>query len=293
MLNKMERRLGKFAIPNLMKYLIIGYVLGYVLTLLSQGNRVNFIQYMTLEPYFIIHKFQIWRIFTWVMIPESTNLLFFAIMLLLYYQLGNALERAWGVFRFNVYIIGGMLFTLVGSFVLYGIFYAVTGSPFYSVGDYFSMQYINLSIFLAFAVCFPDMQVLLYFIIPVKMKWMAVFYAVLIVFSLLGSGWAGRVAIICSLLNFAIFYLSSRNYRRVNPKEIHRRNDFKRKMNQAKGNASSGPISRGNGPITRHKCAVCGRTELSNPELEFRFCSKCNGNYEYCSDHLFTHTHVQ
>ena len=89
MLNKLERALGKYAIPNLMRYLIGGYVLGYFLMLGSRITNVNFLSYMTLEPYYIIHKFQIWRIFTWIMIPETTNLLFFAIMLMLYYQLGD------------------------------------------------------------------------------------------------------------------------------------------------------------------------------------------------------------
>ena len=289
MLNKLERALGKYAIPNLMRYLIGGYVLGYFLMLGSRITSVNFLTYMTLEPYYIIHKFQIWRIFTWIMIPETSNILFFAIMLLLYYQLGTALENAWGTFRFNAYIIGGMLATLIGAFALYFIYGAVTGSPVAGVGGYFSMQYINLSIFLAFAVCFPDMEVLLYFIIPIKMKWMAVVYAVMIAISLVGSSWSGRVAIICSLLNFLIFYLSSRNYRRVDPREIHRKQEYKRKAA-----AGAGPRrDRSGAPIARHKCAVCGRTELTNPELEFRFCSKCNGNYEYCQDHLFTHKHIQ
>lgn len=147
MLNKLERALGKYAIPNLMRYLIGGYVLGYFLMLGSRITSVNFLTYMTLEPYYIIHKFQIWRIFTWIMIPETSNILFFAIMLLLYYQLGTALENAWGTFRFNAYIIGGMLATLIGAFVLYFIYGAVTGSPVAGVGGYFSMQYINLSIF--------------------------------------------------------------------------------------------------------------------------------------------------
>ncbi len=289
MLNKLEKKLGKYAIPNLMKYLISGYIIGYVLMLMSSASGTNFIQLMTLEPYYIIHKFQFWRIFTWIMIPESTNLLFFAIMLLLYYQLGSALENAWGVFRFNAYIFGGMLFTLIGSFVLYGVYTLTTGSPFHTVGGYFSMQYINLSIFLAFAVCFPDMQVLLYFIIPIKMKWMAIFYVVMIVFSLFQTGWSGRVAIVCSLLNFALFYLSSRNYKRMDPRDIHRRKEFKWKVRQGQEQNTA----RRNGQISRHKCAVCGRTELTNPELEFRFCSKCNGNYEYCSDHLFTHKHKE
>jgi len=120
------------------------------------------------------------------------------------------------------------------------------------------------------------------------MKWMAVVYAVMIAINLVGASWSGRVAIICSLLNFLIFYLSSRNYRRVDPREIHRKKEYKRKVNAG----TRAQTDRNGAPIARHKCAVCGRTDLTNPELEFRFCSKCNGNYEYCQDHLFTHKHV-
>jgi hypothetical protein len=296
MLNKLERKLGRFAIPNLMLYLIAGYVLGYLLMIGSSITTVNFLSFMTLEPYYILHRFQFWRIFTWIMIPESSNILFFAIMLMLYYQLGTALERSWGTFRFNVYIFGGMLFTLIGAFVMYGVYSLMTGMPVQGIGNYFSMQYVNLTIFLAFAVCFPDMQVYLYFILPIKMKWMAVVYVVLIVISLVSTNWAGRVAILCSVLNFVIFYLSTRNYRNVDPREVHRRQTYRRQVNwgqkQPFGN-NSGSGGTGTGPVSRHKCAICGRTELTNPELEFRFCSKCNGNYEYCQDHLFTHTHIK
>jgi hypothetical protein len=291
MLNKLERKIGKYAIPNLMLYLIGGYVLGYLLMIGSSITSVNFLQYMTLEPYYIIHGLQFWRIFTWVMIPETSNILFFAIMLILYYQLGTALERSWGTFRFNVYIFGGMLFTLIGAFILYGAYSLMTGTPILGIGGYFSMQYVNLTIFLAFAVCFPDMQIYLYFIIPIKMKWMAVIYVVLIAISLFSTSWYGRVAILCSILNFVIFYFSTRNYRNIDPREIHRRQSYKRKVNQGQGQGVQ--RSRGGTPVSRHKCAVCGRTDLTNPELEFRFCSKCNGNYEYCQDHLFTHKHIQ
>lgn len=297
MLQKLERSIGKYAIPNLMRYLIGGYVLGFLLMLGSQITNVNFLSYMTLEPYYIIHQFQIWRIFTWIMIPETSSILFFAIMLLLYYQLGTALEGAWGTFRYNVYIFGGMIATLIGAFAMYFIYGAILGTAPIGIGNYFSMQYVNLSIFLAFAVCFPNMEVLLYFIIPVKMKWMAIFYAVLIVIEFIGTGWAGRVAILCSLLNFLIFYLATRNYRRVDPREIHRKQSYRRK---SAAGAANGPMYQGrsnpgpsSGPIARHKCAICGRTDLTHPELEFRFCSKCNGNYEYCNDHLFTHQHIQ
>ena len=140
-----------------------------------------------------------------------------------------------------------------------------------------------MSIFLAFAVSYPNMQVMLYFFIPIKMKWMGILYGFFIVYSFVKSSWVGKVAIIASLLNFIVFFLMTRDYRRVSPKEIRRKQDFKRQMNTAKP---------GNGRQPMHKCAVCGRTELDGDDLEFRYCSKCDGNYEYCQDHLFTHQHV-
>lgn len=292
MLNKLERKFGKYSVNHLMTYLIGLYVIGYLLTIGTKITNINFLSFMTLEPYYIIHGFQIWRIFTWIMIPETMNPLFFAIMLLLYYQLGNALENTWGTFRFNAYIFGGMIFTLIGSFILYGIYAAIEGpgAAIIGIGNYFSMQYINLSIFLAFAVCYPDMEILLYFIIPIKMKWMAVLYGVLMIYSVIASDWGGRVAIIASVLNFLLFFFGTRNYKRVDPRDIHRRHEYKRKVNEGRQNAG---YHNAGGQISRHKCAICGRTELTNPELEFRFCSKCNGNYEYCQDHLFTHKHVK
>ncbi len=276
-LNKLERKMGRFAIPNLIVWILAGYVVGYTLSYLAPGA----LNYLTLEPYYIL-KGQIWRLVTWVLMPPDSSLLFAVIMVIFYYQLGQALERTWGTFRFNVYIFGGIIFTVIGAFILYGVMYAVYGVPVAGMGAFFSTNYINMAIFLAFAVCYPDMEVLLYFIIPIKMKWMAVVYGVLIIFSLIQTNWAGRVAIIMSLLNFLVFYFSTRNYKRISPKEIHRRQTFKSQMRQPAGH----------GGVTKHKCAICGRTELDDPTLEFRFCSKCEGNYEYCQDHLFTHQHI-
>ena len=273
-LNKMERKFGKFAIRGLMKYIIICYVIGYLIEFMMP----QVYSFLTLEPYLIFHYGQVWRLVSWVLIPPPTGNIFFAvIMIFLYYQLGNALEQTWGTFRFNLYIFGGVIFTILGALLLY----VITGvnSPV-SIGGSFSTYYINMTIFLAFAVCYPDMQVMLYFIIPIKMKWMAIVYGALILYEIVTSGWSGRVAIIASILNFLIFFLSTRNYRRVSPKEIHRKKSYRRQVRQPKG-------------VTKHKCAICGRTELDDPNLEFRFCSKCNGNYEYCQEHLFTHVHVK
>lgn len=281
-LNKMERKIGKYAIPNLMIYLIAAYCIGFVIYMVNP----NFMLMLTLSPYHILHG-QVWRLITWILMPTDTRVFSLLIMALLYYQLGSALERSWGTFRFNVYIFGGMLFTVIGAFILYGI-YAASGTGNLETISLissltFTTNYINLTIFLAFAVMYPEMQILLFFIIPVKMKWMAVVYAVLIAINLILTSWGGRIAIIMSILNFLIFFLSTRNYRRVSPKEIHRKQVFKAQMREPRRGSM----------VTKHKCAVCGRTELDDPNLEFRFCSKCDGNYEYCQDHLFTHQHIK
>lgn len=281
-LNKMERKIGKYAIPNLMIYLIAAYCIGFVIYTVNP----NFMLMLTLSPYHILHG-QVWRLITWILMPTDTRVFSLLIMALLYYQLGSALERSWGTFRFNVYIFGGMLFTVIGAFILYGIYAAAGTGSLETISLIssltFTTNYINLTIFLAFAVMYPEMQILLFFIIPVKMKWMAVVYAVLIAINLILTSWGGRIAIIMSILNFLIFFLSTRNYRRVSPKEIHRKQVFKSQMQEPRRGSM----------VTKHKCAVCGRTELDDPNLEFRFCSKCDGNYEYCQDHLFTHQHIK
>ena len=273
-LNKMEKTIGRIAIPNLMRIIIAAYVAGYIIYLINPQA----LSYLTLEPYYILHG-QIWRLVSWILIPSGTNIFFEVIMLFLYYSLGMTLERTWGTFKFNLYIWGGVLFTVIGAFILYGI---VGGGGL--ISGYFSIYYINLSIFLAFAACYPNMQVMLYFIIPIKMKYMAIVYAAIAAFSFFRSTYIGKIAIVASLLNFLIFFLCTRNYKAISPKEAKRKHDFKKKVRSAEVHRRT--------VISKHKCAVCGRTSEDYPELTFRFCSKCSGNYEYCQDHLFTHKHI-
>ena len=280
-LNKMERKFGRYAIHNLTKYMIGCYAIGYIL--LYAGNLFGFsiTGYLTLSPYHILHG-QIWRIVSWLLIPPPTsNLVFVLIMLLFYYSLGETLERTWGAFRYNVYILGGVLFTVIGAFLLY---FMMGANPFLSMAYSmaFSTYYINLSIFLAFAANYPDMQVLFMMIIPMKMKWLAVLDIAYLLYDMVKGGWGIRTVILASLLNFIIYFLSTRNYQRISLKEIHRKQQFQRAVHPKMAPG-----------VTKHKCAVCGRTEKDGDDLEFRFCSKCNGNYEYCQDHLFTHKHIQ
>lgn len=275
----MERKIGRFAIPNLTVYLLAGYVIGYFVILLMP----RLVLWLTLEPALILRG-QVWRLISWVLIPPTTNLISLVFLVLLYYSLGSVLERTWGTFRYNVYIFSGIFFTVIAVFILYAVYYFVFGveMPLSSVG-LISTNYITMSIFLAFAAIYPDMEVLLYFILPIKMKWMAIVYAVMALYYFVRGGVGERVAIAASLLNFVIFFLSGRNTRRFGPKERARKARFKQQ---------SAPHMKYSGGA-KHRCAVCGRTELDDPCLEFRFCSKCNGNYEYCQDHLFTHQHVK
>ncbi len=211
-----------------------------------------------------------------------------------------SLERTWGTYRYNVYLFQGMLFTIAGSFLLMGYCYLfhpqiqmmdmrgmlhvlTVDSPneyFRAIAGLFSTYYINMSIFLAYAATFPDAQVLLMFIIPIRVKWLGAIYAVMLLFQFLGTNVYGKFAIGASLLNFVVFFLTSRNMMHLNPKQIHRRQEFKREVRRNTG-------------ITKHKCAICGRTEVDSPQMQFRFCSKCDGNYEYCEEHLYTHTHIK
>lgn len=272
-INKLEKKFGRFAITNLSAWLIGAYCIGYLMLYLTP----QLLYYMTLEPYYILHG-QIWRIFTWIVTPPDTsNILFIIIMMAFYYSIGTSLERTWGTFRYNLYIFSGITATVIGSLLLY----AALGQPVY-LGNTFSTYYINLSIFLAFAASYPEMQVLLYFVIPLKIKWLAYLDIIVLLYSFVKSDWVGRVAIIVSLLNFIVFFFGTRNYKRVSPKEIHRKAVYKKQVTR--------PLNQG---VTKHKCAICGRTEKDGEDLEFRFCSKCNGNYEYCQEHLFTHQHVK
>ena len=274
-INKLERKFGRFGIPHLTNYILVCYVIGYLLSM----TKTSLISYLYLEPGLILQG-QIWRLITWVLVPPGmSNILF--VLIMFYYSLGTTLERTWGTFRYTLYIFSGLLFTVIGAFLLYFI-----EGGYVLFAGMFSTYYISMSILLAFAVSYPDMRVLLYFVIPIKMKWMAFVYVAMIgydIFNYVRMGvWQMAVPIVASLLNFIIFFLSTRDIQRYHPKEVKRRQEFKKAVNPTKVTT-----------ITKHKCAVCGRTERDGENLEFRFCSKCNGNYEYCQDHLYTHEHVK
>lgn len=301
-LNQLERKIGRYAVPNLMTYMIVLYAAGFLLDLFAPGF---YERWLDLEVYYVLHG-QVWRLVTFVLQPPSNNIFFVLLELYMYYSIGNALEAMWGSFRFNVYYFSGLLLQILASFAFYAIACIVLGGGLLPVttAGVGSMYQVNRAMFLAYIVMVPNATFYLSFLIPVRAKWLGILYGVLMgyeVISYIRIGvvygdilYIGRaVAIIVSALNFLIFFFMTRNYHRISPSEIKRKAQFKKKMNDAKWDSGNVVEFRGRNVITRHKCAICGRTELDDDSLEFRFCSKCEGNYEYCSEHLYTHTHVK
>ena len=260
----------RLGIPGLMKYIVIANVAVYLMDMFSNGYFSAMLRFYPA----LIMEGQVWRLLTFIFVPTSGGfILWFALTTLFYYYIGNALENQWGSTRFTVFYGVGVLLNIFTGMVTYWISGAFLETA--------SMYYVNMSMFFAFATLYPDMRVLLYGILPLKVKWLAWVDVALLAYNFMTGNIGSKVAIVVSLLNFLLFYISSRNYKRVSPKEIQRKRAYRK---------ASSAIS--NKPY-RHKCAVCGKTELDDPNLEFRYCSKCNGNYEYCNEHLFTHTHVK
>lgn len=305
-LAKMERKYGKYAIRNLPLYTTIIYGAGFLMSMFWPDIYGVF----SLNVHAIL-KGQVWRLFTWILIPEDTGIFWVLLTMYFYFSIGRTLERTWGSFLYNVYYFSGLLWTILGAFLLFGyleIFgqdylqmydmYAANygelpmyygGSwAYYIISAMFGVYYIHMSIFLAFAITYPDMQVYIFFILPIKVKVLGIIYVIVMAYSIVMGFMSGidygivqLVVIGMSLLNTLLFFLMTRRRRIIkSPKEMKRQHDYKVKVKAASN-------------VTRHKCAICGQTEKDNPNLSFRYCSKCEGNYEYCSEHLFTHEHVK
>lgn len=280
-MNKLERKFGKYAIHNLMNYITALYTAGFIIMLM---NPYFYLDYLSLDIEKVMRG-EVWRLITFIIQPPSGNIYFIVFSLYLYYMIGNSLENAWGAFRFNLYYLSGILLNILGTVV----FYIITGYNM-NVGIYF----INEAMFFAFALLYPNVQFLIFFLIPVKVKYLAYLYGGIICYqfvtSLINKNYGICIMIVLAMGNFLIYFFTTRNYKRIAPSQIRRRNSFKRAVKSAGGN--NVVEFQGRKKITRHKCAICGRTELDDEDLEFRFCSKCDGNYEYCMEHLYTHEHV-
>lgn len=267
----------RFGIPNLMLYIVAANAVVYVLSMFAGRAAVSFLAFD------LSHLLQgeVWRLVTFVLLPFTYQPVTLVILLFFYYSVGSALEREWGAAKFTLYYLSGMVLSVLAT-VLVSL-----GSGYYG-WSLSSAHYINLTLFLAFAALYPDARII-YIVFPLKAKWLAIADIVLLVLELAASlrsgDLAGAAASVMAVLNFVIFFWTDilRLFGIQSRQRSRQTVQFKSAVRQQKRTAAR----RG----YRHKCEICGRTDADCPELEFRYCSKCQGYHCFCSDHIFDHRH--
>lgn len=270
-----------FGVPNLMLYIVIGNVAVYIMDMLSNYTFSSVVSFI---PYEIFHG-QVWRLLTFVFVPESSgSVLWFAIGLYVDYLIGMQLERYWGTARFSVFYFSGVVLT-----ALMGLILGIVGGGTWATA---SMYYVNLSLFFAFATLYGEMQFLVFFVIPIKAKWLAWLSGAMVILGIVGDvlsgNFLGALVPVVALLNYIIFFYdelmggAKNTGYKVHHKTSRQTIRFKKAARQQQ--AQKGYL---------HKCCVCGKTDAQYPDLEFRYCSRCDGYRCYCMDHINNHVHVR
>ena len=272
----------RFGIPNLMRIVVGGQVLVYLLYLFSDPSAIDFLTFDLAH----LLRGEVWRLVTFIFMPNSYRPISFLLLTSFYYFVGNSLESNWGTAKFTLYYLSGMVLSILGT-VLAAL---ITGYRGLSLD---SAYYLNLTLFLAFAALYPDAGIMLYMIIPLKAKWIAIADIVLLAWNMLTALMArsviGIVIPLVALFNVLVFFwpeimgMLGVQTSRVRHQSSHQTIQFKAAARQQrKKEAAQG---------YRHKCAVCGRTDTDFPDLEFRYCSRCAGYHCFCQDHIFNHEH--
>ena len=276
----------RFGIRNLMLYVVIGSAIVWVFSLV----RPEILSYLVFSPYHILRG-EVWRLVTFIIYPVSTGYLAL-ISFYFYYMIGTTLERQWGPGKFTIYFFSGIVLTILYCFLVFFVFRVNLGA---------TASYVYLSMFFAFATLFPEMKVLLFFIIPIKMKWLgivdALFFLTSIVTNLVNGNWLYALLPVIALLNYLIFcgdwlFRARRAKPRTNfpnfnreAERVRRDPGFKQKIRSIEREQNTRPYTR--------KCEVCGRTDTDFPDLEFRYCSRCAGFHCFCIDHINDHAHFR
>jgi len=267
-------------IPNLMLWIALGTAIMYLFMQIDPSNLLYYA--LRFDRSAILHG-QVWRLFSYIFIPSNSNILFLAISMYFYYFIGKTMENQWGPFRFNLFYLSGVIITDLAAILLNTT--ASTGS-------------LNLSLILAFATLYPENRVLLMYIIPIKMKYLAWLYFALTIYELIAYPFPYNLFSVFALLNYFLFFGS--DVLHVLPDSLQPRRrpnrsfgDFGQKKQKPNPNWAKDYRSKNGEQPYRHKCTVCGRTDTTHPDLEFRYCSRCNGYYCYCLDHINDHPHIQ
>lgn len=267
----------RFGIPNLMRYIVIGTAAVYILMVLTRNNDANALSFLSFNLNGLLHG-EIWRIVTFIFVPGDMRPFWLIVALYFYYWIGSSLEREWGTARFTLYYLSGALLTVLGVVIVS----LITGNHYLTI---YGTGYVNLSMFLAFAVLFPDVQVLLFFIIPIKVKYLAYLDAALFVFGVITMSFPLNLLPVVAVLNYLV-YCGDWLFDFFRPSHVRQRQktvNFKREARRIRCEQANKPYN--------YKCAVCGRTDADYPELEFRYCSRCVGYHCFCQDHINNHIH--
>ena len=270
-------------IPNLMLYIVLGTAVVYLMSDISRNYLLYNLLYFDRQ---LILQGQIWRLITYPLTYRIDNLLLMAVSLLCYYSLGRAMENIWGTLRFNLFYLTGVVMMDVYCMLF---------------GGQASVTYLNLSLFLSYATLYPDAHFLLFFIIPVKAWIFALLDLAIVVMDLISYPFPYNLFSVISLANYFLFFgkdvlnvipMSWRaNARRLFKKQP-RQTQKKAKVIQFDAGSYEASKSAPKAPYT-HRCTVCGRTDISHPNLEFRYCSRCKGYHCYCEDHISNHAHIE
>jgi len=246
----LEKRFGKLAIPGLIRYLILLNALVFVLILMNPA----FPTLISLDPGKILQG-QVWRLFSWIFIPPTTSLIWILFALLFLWTLGEGLERAWGPFRFTLfYALGWFLCTASGL----------------AFGSGWASVFLNVTLLFAFATIYPDTVFYLFLILPVKVKWIAwLTFAILVVPMFITLPLGQKGIILASMANYVLFFGPTAIRGLKTRAEVAQR---RQKFESAKMQE-----------YTLHRCVTCGRTEISDPTLDFRV---SKDGEEYCVEHL-------
>ncbi len=258
-LNKLERKLGRFAVKGLMIYITALNLAIFIM--MMTGNGSNAVSKLGFDLGLIM-KGEVWRIITYLFIPPETNVIFILFILYMYYMIGSTLESEWGSFRFNIYYLIGAVATTLAGFIC--------GST--------TALFLNTSLFLAFARINPDYEFLLFFVLPVKVKYLAWIDWGFLIFTILFGIIAMKIIAAASIINYALFFGTDIvKGAATNRQAYMRRTQYHTVIKDR----------------AIHKCTICGITEKDKPNMDFRYCVDCEGDHEYCMDHLDSHEHIK
>ena len=265
----LEKRFGRFAVPNLTLLIIIGQVATFLLAYSQRqaGQGMPLLGNMMLVPRLVMEG-EVWRIFTFALSPPSLNVLWAFFAWYLFYLMGTTLESTWGAFRYNAFLGIGYVATVAASFA----------ASFVTPNLPAENAFLYGSVFLAFARMFPNFVLHLMMILPIKIKWLALIAWLGYGFAFMGGTMSTRLMIVASVLNYLLFF-GKGHYRDL--KDRQRRRAF---VAKTAPKTKSGRME--------HTCTSCGLTSEKATKIAFRYCSKCAGQACYCPDHIRDHEHT-